>query len=294
MVYSYKGWMTENMKVFISWSGKKSCEVAKILKKWIPCIIQSVEPYFSSADIDKGARWSTDIAKELEIASFGILCVTKENLNSSWLNFEAGALSKSIDKAKVCPFLLGMKPSDIKDSPILQFQMTSINKEDVFQLFLSINKCLEDKKLDENVLTTTFETFWPPIYDELIKVDGGSDKEVIKESENKNSSMAIEEILELVRYQHKLLKSPTELLPREYFMDIMSKSKDDMISSSLISHIVNNLNRIKKLSMELMAQWDEEEKNIQLDNNVIFIIRDIHEFAERTFLLIEKYYSRRF
>ena len=94
------------MKVFISWSGETSFEVAKILKEWIPCIIQDVEPYFSSEDIDKGARWSTDIAKELEEASFGILCVTRDNLQSQWLNFEAGALSKAIDKAKVCPLSL--------------------------------------------------------------------------------------------------------------------------------------------------------------------------------------------
>ena len=68
------------MKIFISWSGSKSQEIAKLLKRWIPCVIQSAEPYFSSADIDKGARWSTDISKELQDASFGILCVTKENL----------------------------------------------------------------------------------------------------------------------------------------------------------------------------------------------------------------------
>ena len=92
----------KSMKVFISWSGSKSQEVAKVLKQWIPCVIQSVEPYFSCADIDKGARWSTDIAKELQDASFGILCVTKDNLSSSWLNFEAGALSKSIEQSKWC------------------------------------------------------------------------------------------------------------------------------------------------------------------------------------------------
>ena len=93
------------MKVFISWSGETSFEVAKILKEWIPCIIQDVEPYFSSEDIDKGARWSTDIAKELEEASFGILCVTRDNLQSQWLNFEAGALYFSIYKSMVCHLL---------------------------------------------------------------------------------------------------------------------------------------------------------------------------------------------
>lgn len=155
------------MKIFISWSGTKSQEVAKILKQWIPCVIQSVEPYFSSADIDKGARWSTDIAKELQDASFGILCVTKDNLSSSWLNFEAGALSKSIEQSKVCPFLVDLKPSDIQNSPILQFQMASASKDDVFKLFNSINSNLGDGKLAEAVLETTFETFWPKIEDAL-------------------------------------------------------------------------------------------------------------------------------
>ena len=125
---AYKG--EKQMKVFISWSGDTSFEVAKILKEWIPCVIQDVQPYFSSEDIDKGARWSTDIAKELESASFGILCVTKDNLESQWLNFEAGALSKAIDKSKVCPLLFRLKPSDISDSPILQFQMANVEKND--------------------------------------------------------------------------------------------------------------------------------------------------------------------
>ena len=33
------------MKIFISWSDSKSQEVAKLIQ-WIPCVIQSVEPYF--------------------------------------------------------------------------------------------------------------------------------------------------------------------------------------------------------------------------------------------------------
>lgn len=51
------------MKVFISWSGNKSHKVAMIFREWLPSVIQSLEPYVSSEDIDKGARWSSDIAK---------------------------------------------------------------------------------------------------------------------------------------------------------------------------------------------------------------------------------------
>lgn len=213
----------EKMKVFISWSGAKSQEVAKILKEWIPCVIQSVEPYFSSADIDKGARWSTDIAKELQDASFGILCVTKENLSSSWLNFEAGALSKSIDQSKVCPFLVDLKPSDIQNSPILQFQMTSATKDEVLKLFESINANLGEKQLSETVLGTTFDTFWPKIDQALQTV---AEKKLAKSGTTleEKDLQPMEEILELVRYQHKLLKNPMELFPPDYLMDVFRKN----------------------------------------------------------------------
>jgi TIR domain len=85
------------MKVFISWSGGVSHRVAVALRDWLPYVLQSVDPYVSSEDIEKGARWSNEVGRELESTSYGILCVTRENLDSRWLNFEAGALSKSMD-----------------------------------------------------------------------------------------------------------------------------------------------------------------------------------------------------
>ncbi|HYO23671.1 MAG TPA: hypothetical protein VEQ85_01855, partial [Lacipirellulaceae bacterium] len=87
-------------------------------------------PYVSSEDIDKGARWSTDIAKELEAAQYGMICITKENVTAPWINFEAGALSKSLDKSSVTPFLLDIKRSEVQ-GPLLQFQSVILEKSEV-------------------------------------------------------------------------------------------------------------------------------------------------------------------
>ena len=87
------------MKIFISWSGKLSQNLGNALKEWIPDVLQAVQCYFTPEDIQKGDRWSSEIAKELEESMFGIFCVTPENLNSGWMHFEAGAISKSKDDA---------------------------------------------------------------------------------------------------------------------------------------------------------------------------------------------------
>ena len=102
------------MKVFLSWSGDLSHSIACELREWLPCVLQYVRPYVSSQDIDKGARWSTDIAKELHESSYGILCITRENIEALWINSEAGALSKTLDKSYVSPILFDIKRSEVQ------------------------------------------------------------------------------------------------------------------------------------------------------------------------------------
>ena len=140
---------------------EKSRKVAAALHAWLPYIIQAVKPIMSSRDISKGDRWSDVLARELEDTQFGIVCLTPSNIKASWLSFEAGALSKFVDRSSLSPFLFQVRSEDM-EGPLTQFQSTTFVKEDVFSLFMSINNKLEpDTRLDSGVLERTFETWWP-------------------------------------------------------------------------------------------------------------------------------------
>lgn len=197
------------MKVFISWSGTKSHRVAMIFREWLPSVIQSLEPYVSSEDIDKGARWSTDIAKELEDSTFGILCVTKDNLYAPWISFEAGALSKTMDKSFVTPFLFDIKRSEV-NGPILQFQSTIFEREDIKKLVSTLNKACAENSISDSMLDRAFEVWYPTLEKDLNQLRDADDDqaEIVPEDAEAHMSSIIEELLELSRDNQKLLRNP--------------------------------------------------------------------------------------
>ena len=160
------------MKVFISWSKDKSKLTAEALNKWLPKVIQVVEPWISP-DIEKGKRWSQEINDNLEKTKIGIFCLNQENLNEPWILFEAGAMAKTKD-AYVCTFLLDIKPTDVHQ-PLGQFQHTKYEKEDIRKLVHTINSALgkyNEKELTKEVLDEAFENRHDPrIPIEVIVVD---------------------------------------------------------------------------------------------------------------------------
>ena len=158
------------MKVFISWSGQPSKRLGEALRDWLPGVLQLVTPYFTPSDIEKGTLWSTDIAKELSESQVGILCVTRDNIHSDWLLFEAGALSKSLEKSHVCPVLFGITNTDLT-GPLKQFQTTNFEKGDIHRLLGVINGRIGESKLPQKTLDTVFEKWWPDLEEKIINLE---------------------------------------------------------------------------------------------------------------------------
>src|SRR5262245_14507205 len=157
------------MKLFVSWSGELSHRIALHLKEWLPVVLPFVEVWVSSEDIPKGRRWGAELATPLEGTDAGIVCLVPGNIDEPWLNFEAGVLSKSVQKARVYPFLLALDPSKLT-GPLGQFQATRFSKDDVKRLVNTINSKAPEGTLRAARLDRSLEVCWPDLERRLASV----------------------------------------------------------------------------------------------------------------------------
>ncbi|MEW5929152.1 MAG: toll/interleukin-1 receptor domain-containing protein [Gemmatimonadota bacterium] len=213
------------MKVFISWSGPRSRAVAEALNDWLRRVIQAVRPFYSP-DIDKGAKWSSEIDQALEGTSFGIVCLTKDNLSSEWIHYEAGALSKTPD-ALIWTLLLDVQPSEVRQ-PLGKYQHTVADKNDMWKLIQTINNRLSDP-LGDSVLFDSFEQNWPRL--DAVLRDVQAIPELQESSAGTHDKIGewdaramFSEILELLRAQARTLAPE----PQESFTAVRSTNYEPL------------------------------------------------------------------
>jgi hypothetical protein len=150
------------MKVFISWSGARSRIVAEALRDWLPNVINAVEPFVSEEDIDKGAIGTEVIARQLHDATFGIVCLTRDNQTRPWINYEAGALSKVVgdNEARVATVLVDIASPAGVTGPLSAFQATQIHdRGQMKQLVRSLAKASDDTRSKE-ALDALVDLLW--------------------------------------------------------------------------------------------------------------------------------------
>jgi len=191
------------MKIFISWSGDQSKAVATALDKWLQDVFPDVQTWISD-HIEAGVRWIDKLNNELDSTDFGILCLTADNLSEPWMLYEAGALGKFLVKAKVVPYLVGIKATDV-EYPLAQFQAVTADEPGTLKLLKSINKAREsESKLEETRMQRIFDKWWSDLKSVLDQKLPVQVKKPIR-----TQDAYLEEILSIVRK----LSSPIKLSP---------------------------------------------------------------------------------
>lgn len=231
------------MKVFISWSGKKSKEVGELLCEWLQCVIQAIEPWMSSKDIDRGSLWFSQINNQLKDTSIGIVCVTSSNLFKPWILFEAGALAKGLSSNRVCTFLVDITPTDISD-PLAQFNHTMPTKDGLWGLVLTLNNSLGDKKLGDKIIESVFNTYWPQFESKFsqILINNKDDSVIVDKKE--------EDILGEVLYMTRRMDKRLRALEENNQIKLATTDSRESATKSLIDYT----NLLNKRSEEILTR----------------------------------------
>ena len=122
----------------------------------------------SQHDLESGSRWALELARELGDSSFGLVCLTRDNLLNPWLLFEAGALTKHLE-GRACALLLnGLGATDVS-MPLAQFQNRAFSKEEFITLVRDLNR-RQEQPLDGEQLALVFDKWWPDLEREYAAV----------------------------------------------------------------------------------------------------------------------------
>lgn len=279
------------MKIFISWSGERSRQVADLLSNWIQCVLQAIDPWLSSKDIDRGSLWFSEITNQLSNTHNGIVCLTKSNLNKPWILFESGALAKGLNSSRVYTFLIDLNPNDVKD-PLAQFNHTVPTKEGVYQLVRTINHSLETNALKENILSNVFETYWPQFernFKEIIK--NTKDEDVVVERPKED---ILNEILQSVRGLDRRVRTMEQMdyiirnqlahIDTKYSPNILRSENDKNLLRTPLEKFnisTRTYNALKKVHIDTIEEY------LNSDNQRLSSLND--EARKEMGIIIDKY-----
>ena len=247
------------MRVFIIWSGDKCKAMAEALHDWLPDVIQTCKPWISSKDIGPGKRWNAEIAKQLDKTDFGIICLTQENLHEPWIHFEAGALAKRIDEARVCPYLLDLKTTDIK-GPLESFHAKIAgSKDDIKDIVQEIYNASGEHDLTPDRLNRAFERNWDRLNETLKNIQEST--QTVNEP-HRGSEDIIEEVLGIVRDQSKIL-----VKMQDQIINIDKGLLDYLQNKSGAKRLIKILvDRARLLSLEQLLNEKFVSKNTTYDS----------------------------
>lgn len=236
------------IKVFYSWGGEMSRLVAKEVYDWLPLVLQSVDGFFSPEDIKKGSEWDISLKNELETSHLGLFFMTKANLSSRWMMFEAGSIPKKGKGVNVCPILLNVDNADL-EGPLSMYQTTRFQKDDIFKLIKSINQLSETEMVPEANIEKTFKKFWTDLNEKVISILQAE----TKDEDIREDTGMVKEILEIVRNLQQGKNKPTNQdLVKElaFALSSIDQQIPDRMKGGLYGRFDTVLNITRSLCLE--------------------------------------------
>jgi hypothetical protein len=116
-----------------------------------------------------------------------------------WVLFEAGALSKTLDRTYVIPYLIDLEPSDILPGPLTQFQAKRADREGTWELVRTLNGKL-DNLLAVDQLKRVFDRSWSELERALKQLPATTSQPEVRRSRENMLGEVLEEVRRMSLY----------------------------------------------------------------------------------------------
>jgi hypothetical protein len=151
------------MRIFISWAGDISHQAARSLRDLLPRVLPAADILlWDESSLQAGSAWASILEEELARTELVAPCVTRDNMESPWLNFELGLISSRLGRARVLPLLIDLPASNLR-GPLTQFRCFSTSKSELKAFVTSITATVSPEKAASDTLDVSFESWWPAI-----------------------------------------------------------------------------------------------------------------------------------
>ena len=145
-----------SVKCIVSWSGEKSRRIASYLTSFLSRVLPEVEWWISERSLEPGREWWPELRESLRCSRNAILCLTQENMDASWLLFEAGAVFKGDSEARIHSILFGRRKLE---EPLREFQYTRFGGDDMRKMLDGMRERLNDPPSFTEV-HERFDRYW--------------------------------------------------------------------------------------------------------------------------------------
>jgi hypothetical protein len=149
------------MDAFIGWSSQRGLKIAMALQAWLRAGIPELD-CFISPDLPKGEEWFRALARKLEEAHVGLMCLAPPNVAGEWQLIEAGAIWKAAREGGVFPLCFGVSAAEVP-APLQVFQATQFERADFQRLAAGVVRHVLGAAAWTDARARDFETAWPAL-----------------------------------------------------------------------------------------------------------------------------------
>jgi len=157
------------MQIYFSWAGETSYRVALSVRELINAIFPRLDLWVPSEDIQGGVRWSSKLTQYLDQSSIGVICVDPSNYLSRWVQFEAGAIAKSIEMDKIKLIRFQLNAENIR-GPLAQFHSIGVDKNEILEFLELVRSNIDHFTISYMELRANLDLNWSNFEGKLAKL----------------------------------------------------------------------------------------------------------------------------